>query len=156
MRYKPWTSFEINLDLWGYFVEISVVEKVKDADKFKEQNMNVISVQCMERIPVLDFIKVNEESLISIIQSSLKKIAAHEVDEWFRLDDRQVTDPHPELKQLKKAHDDMLDVMKYLTFKDMEIPAPPKEEPKLDPKQENKRFFRQFIKDRMGFKDFYR
>lgn len=39
------------------------------------------------------------------VRDAILRSLEHEVDEWLKLDGKQVTDPHPELKQTRSASD---------------------------------------------------
>lgn len=48
----------------------------------------------------------DEGMMIGMMRTNLKTMEIHEVDEWFRLDKKYMTDPHPELR---KKHEDIDD-----------------------------------------------
>ena len=102
LSYKPNSHLSARRESWGDFVTIRVALSVPDV----EQPEKLAPVTASYSLSLAELAHWTEDHAIRFIQTQWRRLELHEGDEFFRLDGRPVTDPHPEQRlspPLRKA-----------------------------------------------------
>lgn len=93
IKYKPGVTFNYweRFDIQDEFIEFQIQMIVPDATK---EHHPPVSVVRMQRFDPRDMHQLTRESLRMLIYEEVKKIEAHEINEWLYIDGERWKDPH--------------------------------------------------------------
>lgn len=92
VRYKPGYTIYAHprLDLCGGMMELTVVARVPDAGN----PACLIDVTLIHLEPLEVVCSFDVKTALLVVGHALRRLEAHEFDEWFRYKDQHVREPH--------------------------------------------------------------
>lgn len=96
IKYKPDFHIEVYYDYHDCIQIRGVMKNRPDADKPEAQAGPLLSVH---RIPYETVEQMSDAMIIRVCLDLIRRMEMHEIDEWLKVDDKRVTNPHPDLRK---------------------------------------------------------
>lgn len=95
ITYKPNTKLNIRMLSKDDHIVLTLTSTEIDSN----DNSKTILINNQYYFDPYGFKGIDKEYFLTVVKSTLVDAAKHEVDEWFKVNGKHYTDPHPKLKK---------------------------------------------------------